>query len=151
MAALIAVAETAQDIGSSLNKFLTPVDEFSADITALIAQCFNTSSALRRLNGLVEVAPRRDFSYISDDLRLATDSLDYTFKDVQRIFGGLARGGLVGAAYRRVWRDLQDFFYEESGNTLSRRLQLYQDFLTDLSTTLTHRYLAPLQHQQCRL
>lgn len=138
--ALIAVAETAQDAGSALNKFLDPVADHSADITALIAQCFSTSSALRRLHKTIGDFPyHRRYSHITEDLTTVKTSLDYTFKDVQRLFGGLGKGVINGAAYRRVWRELDDHFYEESGNALSRRLVLYQQFLQDLTTILVER------------
>ena len=133
-AALLALAQTAQDIGASLNKFLDPVDDYSAEITALIGQCFNTSSALRRLSELIGEGPPypRRYLEIIEDKTLVTDSLDYTFRDVSRIVGGLGRGGLAAASYRRVWRELEDFFLEESNNSLARRLVLYQDVLNGL-------------------
>lgn len=141
MAQLVAVAETAEDIGSGLNKFLDPVADHSADITALIAQCFSTSSALRRLDKAIGDFPRpRRYRYIAEDLTTVQHSLHYTFKDVERLFGGLGGGVIFGAAYRRVWRELNAHFYDESGNTLSRRLELYQDFLHELTNTVIEGY-----------
>ncbi len=140
--ALIALAETAQDIGSGLNKFLDPVADHSADITAMIAQCFSTSSALRRLDKTIgEFRQHRRYPYIAEDLTTVRSSLHYTFKDVQRLFGGLGGGVILGAAYRRVWRELTEHFYEESGNTLGRRLELYQNFLLELMNTLIEGYI----------
>ena len=134
MASLIALAETAQDIGSAFSKFLDPVADYSAEITALIAHCFNTSSALRTLHDTINDYPNaRRHQVILDELNLAQNSLDYTFKDVQRIFGGIGRTG-----YRRVWRDLIDHFREESGNTLSRRLEYYQQLLHGLTDFSVH-------------
>lgn len=140
--ALIAVAETAEDVGSGLHKFLDPVADHSPDITQLIAQCFSTSSALRLLDRTLGDFPKhRNYPYIVEDLETVQYSLGYTFKDVQRLFGGLGTGVRIGAAYRRVWMDLDDFFYEESGNTLGRRLELYQQFLHELSNTLNEGYI----------
>lgn len=137
---LIAVAETAQDIGSSLSKFLDPVADYSADITTLIAQCFSTSSALRRVDESLGEYPHhhRRYSYVAEDLEAVWRSLTYTVEDVQRIFGGLGRGGLSGASYRRVWKELSDHFFDEAGSTLSRRLERYQQFLEELRYTLLY-------------
>lgn len=143
--ALIAVAETAQDVASGLNQFLDPVADYSADITALIAHCFSTSSALRILDTTIgEVPIHRRYHYIANDLSIVTDSLQYTFTDVKRIFGRLGRAvGAPPATYRRVWRDLNDHFHEESGNTLSRRLDFCQIFVEGLTCTLNEGYGVP--------
>ena len=142
MAALLAVAETAEDIGSALHKFLEPVADYAADITALIAQFFHTSSALRSLRDTIanHLDPYRH-RLIREDLETVRSSIHYTFKDLQRIFGGLARLG-----HRRVWEDLEDHFFEESRNTLHRRLEYYQDLLQGLSETLREGYEPTIEH-----
>ena len=144
MAALLAVAETAQDVGSALTKFIDQGDalaDYSADITALIAQCFSTSSALRSLRDAIEQYryPRRH-QLISNDLNTVRSSLTYTFKDVQQIFGGLGRAGVTSGVYRQVWRELDNHFREEGRNTLKRRLEYYQEFLYGLTDTLIEGY-----------
>ena len=142
MAALLAVAETAQDVGSALTKFLDqgdPIADYSADITALIAQCFATSSALRSLRDAADEYPYpRRHQRIANDLNTVRSSLTYSFKDVQHIFGGLGRAGITpGAVYRQVWRELDDHFRREGGVSLKRRLEYYQQFLYGLTDTLT--------------
>lgn len=142
MAQLIAVAEAAEDIGSGLNKFLDPVADHSADISGLIGQCFRTSSALRRLDQIIgEFHHRPRYPYLAEDLKTVRSSLHYTFKDVQRIVGGLGRGVIPVAAYRRVWGELDDSFFDESGNTLFRRLEIYEQFLDELINTLIDGYI----------
>ena len=135
--ALIAVAENAHDVASALSKFLDPVAEYSADIAELIAELFNTIAALRKLD-----AARKNPIYfrrrghIAEDVETVTCSLIYSFKDVQKILGGLGKATIVpGGAYRQVWRELTVHFKNESNNSLCRRLFLYQQFLWDL----THR------------
>lgn len=137
--ALIAVAETAQDVAEALNKFLRPVEDQSEEITALIAECYSTSSALHRLaNTIEEDLTNPKNAEISADLSKVRQSLEFTFRDVQRIFGGLARVGIIpGAEYIGVWRELCRFFKDESGNSLCRRLDLCKQFLVDLSVILT--------------
>lgn len=133
--ALIASAETAQDVASGLHKFLEPVIESSTEITGLIAECFAVSSALRELNDAVgDPRQNRRYSAISDDVRLVLLSLDYTFKDVIDLFGGLARTNHItqSSGYRQVWRDIEDHFQAESRNTLSMRLEYYKRFLQHL-------------------
>lgn len=132
VAALIAVAERAQDIAAALDKFLGPVDDQSAEITALMAECLSTSSALRELDRRIGDFPyHRRYPHISQDLTTVKDSLNFTFTDVQRIFGALGR-----VAYGYVWEDLCDFFRTESGNPLRRRLEIYCIVLQELTCTL---------------
>ena len=139
--ALIAVAEKAQDIAAALEKFLAPLDDQSAEITALMAQCLSTSSALRDLDRKIGDFPyHRRYLEISGDLTIVKDSLNFTFSDVQRLFGRLGRVAVVPRAeYGYVWGDLCDFFRAESGNTLHRRLEIYCIVLRELSCILTER------------
>ena len=136
--AIIAVAETAEDISAALDKFLVPVDDQSAEIAALMAQCLSTSSALRQLDRAIGPFPyHRRYPEISYDLTTVKDSLNYTFADVKRLFGRLGRLAVVpGAEYGYVWDDLSDHFYAESGNTLQRRLDIYCIALEGLIDTL---------------
>ncbi|CAD6593939.1 MAG: hypothetical protein ASARMPRED_008234 [Alectoria sarmentosa] len=121
--ALIALAETAQDIAAALDKFLDPVDDHSA---------------LRELDKTIGPFPyHRRYPDISHDLTTVKDSLTYTFRDVQRLFGGLGRVAVVPRAeYSYVWGDLCDYFRTESGNTLQRRLEIYCIVLQELTDTL---------------
>ena len=137
--ALIALAESAQDIASGFNKFLDPLPESSVEITALIAECYAISSALRDLNTLKE-DPRyyQDFPFIYNDVAIVRESLDYTFRDVTRLFGGLGRLTHIPrrAALHHVWRDIDDFFYHESNASLCRRLEASKSFLLELTCLL---------------
>lgn len=136
---LIAVAEKAQDISAALDKFLGPLDDQSAEITALMAECLATSSALRALDRKIGDFPYHlHYPGISNDLTTVKDSLNYTFSDFKRILGGLGRVAVVpNAEYGYVWQNLCAFFRAESGNTLRRRLEIYCNVLEDLSDTLT--------------
>ena len=141
--ALIATAESAQDIAAGLHKFLDPVSESSTDITSAIGECFAISSALRELDEAVG-DPRQNRSYasISDEVRAVLQSLEYTFKDVNDLFGGLARTIHLSqsSAYRQVWRDIEIFFRDQSRNTLSVRLEYYKRFLQDLICFMVEGY-----------
>lgn len=133
--ALIATAETAQEVASGLNKFLEPVAESSTDITGLISECFAISSTLRELATAVgDVRHNRRYASIAEDVRLVLRSLEYTFDDVHQLFGGLARTNhlTLSTGYRQVWRDIEIHFQNESRNTLCDRLQYYRRFLQDL-------------------
>ena len=137
---IIAVAEKAQDVAAALDKFLGPLDDQSAEITALMAECLHTSSALRALDRKIGDFPyHRHYPEISSDLTTVKDSLNYTFDDVKKIIGGLGRVvvGVPRAEYGYVWQDLCTFFREESGNTLRRRLEIYCIVLEGLSDILT--------------
>ena len=136
---LIALAETAEDVGGGLNRLLDPVADASAEIAALIAQCFSVSAALRRLAEAVEAYESyRRYAVVRFEIVNVKESLLYTFRDVKRLFGaGLARVAiLTGAQYRQLWRDITDHFRAQSGNTLERRLQIYQDCIKGLEYIL---------------
>lgn len=136
--AIIALAETAEDISAALDKFLVPVDDQSAEITALMAKCLSVSSALRQLDRAIGPFPyHRRYPDISYDLTTVKDSLDYTFEDVLRLFGRLGRVAAVPRAeYGYVWDDLCEYFQAESGYTLQRRLEICCIALEGLIDTL---------------
>lgn len=137
--ALIAVAETAQDIAAGFNKFLDPVPEISTEITALISECYAISSALRELNNAKE-DPRfaYEFDYVSRDVSTVRQSLEYTFHDVFRLFGGLGRPTHISnrTAYYQVWREIDDHFYEESHSSLCKRLEYNRLYLHEITCIL---------------
>ncbi|KAL8862013.1 MAG: hypothetical protein Q9178_001468 [Gyalolechia marmorata] len=140
--ALIALAESAQDIASGFNKFVDPLPESSVEITALVAECYAISSALRRLSTAID-DPRyyQDVPFIYNDVAIVRESLDYTFRDVTRLFGGLGRPTHISrrAAFHHVWREIDDFFYHESHVSLRRRLETIKSFLLELTDLLIDR------------
>ena len=135
---LIAVAEDCIDIAEALRRFLIPVDDESAEITALIAACYSVSSALRKLERTIGPFPHhRYYPDISYNLTTVKDSLNFTFEDVHRILGRLGRVAVVPRAeFGHVWDDLFEFFYRESGNSLRRRLEIYGNLLEGLTDIL---------------
>ena len=136
---LIALAETAEDVGGGLNRLLDHVGDASAEVAALIAQCFSVSAALRRLAEAVEAYEfHRRYAVVRLEIVNVRESLYHTFRDVRRLFGaGLGRvATLTVAQYRQLWRDLTDHFRAQSGNTLERRLQIYQVCLVGLECIL---------------
>ena len=135
---LIAVAEDCIDIAEALGRFLNPVDDESAEIAALIAECYSVSSALRKLDRTIGPFPNlRHFPDIAFDLRTVKDSLSYTFENVHRILGRLGRVAVIPRAeYAYVWDDLCEYFYRESGNPLRRRLEIYGTLLQGLTDVL---------------
>ncbi|KAL8736963.1 MAG: hypothetical protein Q9181_002159 [Wetmoreana brouardii] len=137
--ALIAVAESAQDIAVGFNKFLDPLPEFSTEITGLISECYAISSGLREIN-----TAKDDQRYCSEydliyaDVITVRQSLDYTFEDVHRLFGGLNRPTHISrrAAYRQVWEEIEEHFYRESRSSLCERLEWNRLYLQELSCLL---------------
>ena len=145
MATLLANAETAQDIAAGLNKFLDPVPEYSTEITALISECFAISSALRELTTAIgDQRYSRHLHLISEDLDVTISSLENTFDDVHRLFGGFGRINHIsrGSSYRSVWTDITVHFQEESGNSLCRRLEYYRRFLLMLTCDIRRLVLS---------
>lgn len=146
---MIAHAETAQDIAAGLNKFLDPVPEHSTEITALISECFAISSALRELTTAIgDSRFNRRYHEVADDITVTLRSLEYTFEDVRRLFGGLGRADHFSeaAAYRAVWTEITMWFQEESNNLLCRRLEYYRRFLLML-TSFIERWIACQEHK----
>lgn len=137
--ALIAAAEEAQDIAAAFNQFLDPVPEISIHVTALISECYAISSALRELSTAVE-DPRyyRDYELLRPDIATVRDSLNYTFQDVRRLFGGLGRTSNTSRStlYYQVWRELDEHFYQESNAPLCKRLECIRLFLAELTCVL---------------
>lgn len=136
MNALVATAETAENIAAGFNQFQGPVSDYSTEITALISEFFAVSSALRGLHTAIgDSRYNRWYLEISDDVRITLQSLDYTFNDVRRHFGHLGRAHHISqsAAYRSVWREISAYFQQESSNSLCRRLGFYCRFLLALS------------------
>ena len=136
--ALIAVAETAQDVSAALEKFLVPVEDQSAEISALMAVCLSTSSALRRVDRIIgDFANHPRYPDIAYDLATVRQSLRFTFDDFQRLCGGLPRVVVLPRGeFIYLWRDLCDYFRAESGNTLHRRMQIYCLLLDGISDIL---------------
>lgn len=143
---LKAVAEAAQDVAAGLNKFLGPLPESKVDLTALIAKCFGVSSSLHNLAEAVEDTHRlATYARISPDVHNVAYSLDHTFKDVYQVVGeGFLEGKKAklsqSMAYRRVWRNIVDYFQRESGNTLDRRLEYCRQLLLELTDILHEGY-----------
>ncbi|KAL8837596.1 MAG: hypothetical protein Q9170_002473 [Blastenia crenularia] len=138
--ALIAVAEKAQDIAAGFNKFLDPVPEISTEVTGLISECYAISSALRELNTARE-DPRYSYDYdgVIRDVHTVRQSLDYTFTDVFRLFGGLGRPASHisnRTLYHQVWREIDDHFYRESRSSLIKRLESNRLYLQDITCIL---------------
>ena len=136
---LIAKAEEAQDVAAGLNKFLDPVPDSSTEITGLISECFAISSALRELSTAIADSRFRQYpAQVNDDINVTLASLDYTFEDVNRFFGGLRSTNYIssGSLYRSVWTEITVHFQDESGNSLCRRLEFYRRFLMALTSVV---------------
>ncbi|KAA6407887.1 MAG: hypothetical protein FRX48_08238 [Lasallia pustulata] len=129
---LIRRAESAQDLASALTRFQEMLPESAAEITALMTELLTVSTALRTLSRH-RGDPRYELRYalIADGVRLTLYSFDYTFDDFRTLLGGLSLSNAT--TYRRVWRDILEHFERESGNSLSRRLQICSEFLFNLS------------------
>ena len=133
--ALVALAESARDVAICLDKFLEHLPENSTEITALISECYAISSALRELSTAKDdPLYYRGYLEITQDVNVVLRSLDYTFHDVHRLFGGLGRTShlTTRSAFSSVWRDIEDHFQHESRSTLCKRLEYNRLYLHDL-------------------
>lgn len=134
--ALQANSETAQDVAAAVLKFQEPNPDHATEIAATVAELFGISTALMELNTASrEQRNRGRIPLIEDDKYVLLRSLEYTFKDVQRLFAGLDRSTYRTRreAYGGVWRDIQSYFRNESQNTLLARLEYYKRFIQDIT------------------
>jgi len=146
---LAADAESARDVGAGFDRFVNALPEHYAEITALVAELYDISSALRDLD--INIASReygQRTTYILDDLDIVRLSLSMTMKDALELFGRLGDCGYpptVGA-YRQVWAVVCNHFRGESGNTLLARLERYRKFLLELSCIMRRLCSQPSYH-----
>ena len=133
--ALTANSEDAQDLAAAFLEFQEPVVNAEGEIAALAAKLLTVSSALLTLRD-AESNPRNAVGVdeVEEYKRIALRSLEYTFRDIHRLFGGLSNPSYrtKTEAYNGVWRDIEDHFFNESNNALVTRLDYYQRFLSDL-------------------
>ena len=149
------VAEDAKHVAAGLNKFLKPVSESNIEIEAVIAKCFEISSALHSVSKAVkDTRGLPAYKGVATDIHDVVYSLDHTFKDIHQIVGE----GFVAAkktkasqstAFRRIWKNITDHFYRQSGNTLLRRLEHCRRLLSELYEVLYEgcEILLLLHHQ----
>ncbi|KAI9875375.1 MAG: hypothetical protein M1830_008568 [Pleopsidium flavum] len=133
---LAADAENARDVGAAFDRFVDALPDHFAEITALVAELYAISSALRDLDINIasrEYGPRT--THILDDLDRVRLSLSMTLKDALELFGRLGDRGYppTPGAYRQVWEDICIHFRREGRNTLLSRLERYRKFLLELS------------------
>ncbi|KAG8525988.1 uncharacterized protein KY384_000750 [Bacidia gigantensis] len=120
---LITLAESAESIASGLHEFLPHhTSNASAQITSVIAQLFSLSSGLQILTQPIRaLSPPppyhpspQDLDHYEEHEEEIADlcySLDYTFKDFQRIIGdglleGREEGWGKGETFRATWRSV---------------------------------------------
>jgi hypothetical protein len=135
---LLETARDAENVASGLQIFLDEVPSWATEISACIAEFFAISSALRHLDGALEL-PR----YIPYHGRIARDasivfpSLEYTMEDVRDMFSKTGVPDQVPGAfpelpkYRMLWEDL-DVDMKNQGASLCPRLEMYRVFTLGL-------------------
>ncbi|MCJ1320252.1 hypothetical protein MMC15_005590 [Xylographa vitiligo] len=126
--ALVSTVENAEDIAVRFGRFANLLPEAREEITKSI-------SILQRLvanvSDIISVEDVADH-YLLEDLvknwkTALLISLDFTFKDIHRLFGFLAgpRPPSVTNVYKSVWEKIADYFLAQSGETLALRLEQY--------------------------
>ena len=133
--ALTANSEVARTLAHEILEFQEWVIDPESEIAAL-AEAFSSISAALSTLKRVEDDPRNVYGVddIQDDKRIILRSLEYTFGDVRRLFGGLRdpKYRTNTEAYNEVWADIEEYFLEEGNNALLNRLDYYYRFLKDL-------------------
>ena len=134
--ALIANAETAQELAPALLEFQAHVPEAATEITALASDLYAISAALLELKtALSEPRNYRNKNLVDEDKYVVLRSLEYTFKDTQHYLRGLKSRAYRSArhAYTDVWIQIDAYFRSESHNSLLTRLGYYKHFIDDLT------------------
>ena len=134
--ALGANAETAQEIAPALLRFQSHVPEAATEISALVSELYAISAALFELK-TASSEPRnyRNRNLIDEDKYVVLRSLEYTFKDINHFLRGLESRTYRSdrEAYKDVWLQIDDYFRNESNNSLLARLGYYKLFIEDLT------------------
>ena len=141
--AVVALTEDAHDIASEFLFFEDYLPaEAAADLSALATVLFGLKTALLDLHTHCR-DPRnaRATELIDEEEYVVTKSIEYTFQDIRRLFGGLARPSYRNErdAHRAVWKNINDFFQDEGSSELGIRLEHYQE-LVQLLTEIVQRY-----------
>lgn len=134
---LRASATEAENVAASFRLFRAPLPENEAEITDLIADLYNISSSLRRLDSLSKDRSRgRNWRVVQRDVVLLQSSLKYTIEDILGFFHRLNGGAAPPEKYRETWRTIELYFWEESKTSLRMRLARYRGFLGELSDVM---------------
>jgi hypothetical protein len=132
---LLALARTAEEVGSRLHNFAGYVEDCSADITGVISELYGTSTSLRTLCDVLR-DPRFYVGHqqAEFDIRLGYESLTVTLNDLRNMFERLSiTRRPTNASYRRVWREICSKFRDEDGGPLVVRLELYHMFFLEIA------------------
>jgi hypothetical protein len=131
---LVQIARECEDAASGLQIFLDEVPTKATDISGCMAELFGVSSALRALDHALDFGQYGKFSgRIAGDAEIVFPSLQYTLKDVRRMFADSGRRvSAPGAfpeppAYHVLWEDLSRDM-KDDGLGLCSRLELYRVF-----------------------
>lgn len=136
------IALATEDIGGGFIKFIPQVAvEYAADIATVISELFAISAALRTLAAQhTNVANRPYLPRIQHDLQLVAQvSLRHTLRDVLEAFARMSAAGQSVESYQQTWQLLWNFFYYQSGYTLSVRLQYYKQMLEEMKRIVKGR------------
>ncbi|KAJ5590774.1 hypothetical protein N7450_004746 [Penicillium hetheringtonii] len=137
---LRASATEAENVAASFRLFRAPLPENEAEITDLIADLYNISSSLRRLDSLSKDRSRgRNWRVVQRDVVLLQSSLKYTIEDILGFFHRLNGGAAPPEKYRETWRTIELYFWEESKTSLRMRLARYRGFLGELSDVMQNK------------
>lgn len=132
--ALRTSADNAEDVAAGFTTFRAPLPEHAAEVTSLIADLYSISSSLSGLEALYKDSQyQRNFSLIQSDLELVRTSLKYTLEDIVDFFRNLDGGKAGPAHYKRTWKTLNQFFWDESKYSLATRLAKYKAILRELT------------------
>ena len=133
--ALVANADTAQELAPALLRFQSHVPEVATELAALASELYGISSALLELRTAC-IDPRNvlDRLSIEDEKRIVLRSLEYTFRDLDRFIRKTEDSSYRTdrEAFTDVWAQIESYFRRESNNSLLVRLRYYKDFIDHL-------------------
>ncbi|KAJ5861713.1 uncharacterized protein N7529_009023 [Penicillium soppii] len=127
-------AVNAEEVAAGFTTFRDPLPEHAAEVTSLIADLYSISSLFASLDALyLDIRYRRNFSLIQPDLELVRISLKYTLEDIFGFFRSLDGGKSSPAHYKRTWKNIHEFFWNESHYSLATRLAKFRTMLRELT------------------
>lgn len=137
-------SNTAREVAAAFDRFVDAIPDQYTEITALIAELYAVSSALRDMDLLINSRGyARRTTCILDDLDIVRLSLSITLNDALELLGQLDHDGYppTRATYRRVWDSIYTYFFAESRNSLRARLLRFRNFIEELARTMQRLFL----------
>ena len=129
-------AERAEDTAEAFQKFKDAVPEQASEIGFLISELHGIGALFREIDGAYHSDRYgRNFPEIVGDLGLVSRSLDHDLNHTFRILGNIGgrKLNLRNDDYRKTWKEILAFFYNNGRKSLVQRVEGYRKLCVELN------------------